>query len=108
VISRPCGCRRCWPRSTRSLHEIAPRLARARDSLLEERRRARGWRRWHGERELHLLWLVSHRELQLERANATGKGKYIDRRRRLLAEARVELAEHQGRAYEGQCLERAA
>jgi hypothetical protein len=94
-----------------TLEQFAPRLARARDQLLAERLRARQWRRWHGDRELHLLWLVAHRELQLERANARGRGAYIDRRQRLLAEARVELAEHQGRVFEVEYeaeLERAA
>lgn len=104
-----CFCTRCFPRTVRSLHEVAPRLARARDSLVAERRAARTWRRWHSERELHLLWLVSHRELQLERANAKGRGQYIDRRRRKLAEAREELAAHQALVYERRVeLERAA
>lgn len=55
-----------------------------------------GRRRRHAarlERAAHLEWLVSHRELQLVRAYATGSAKYIRQRTRLLALARAEQAE---------------
>ncbi len=29
-----CFCPRCWPREIASLHEVAPRLAKARDELI--------------------------------------------------------------------------
>lgn len=35
--------------------------------------------------------LVAHRELQLERANWTGNGRYIRQRQRKLAQARAAL-----------------
>jgi hypothetical protein len=92
----PCSCPRCFPRTIGSLHEIAPRLAKARDSLVVERRAARQRRRLLRESVQHREWLVAHRDLQLVRASATGDGRYITRRRRLLESARVELARFQG------------
>lgn len=56
-------CYRYLPRSG-PLSVIAPRLARARDGLVEQMCRDRARRCWHRERELHLEWLVSHRDLQ--------------------------------------------
>ena len=76
--------------------EIAPRLARARDGLLAERREGRRRRRLLRDSVLHREWLVAHRDLQLVRASATGNGRYILRRRRLLDAARAELARFQG------------
>jgi hypothetical protein len=56
----------------------------------EERAR----RRRHRERELHLEWLVSHRDLQLVRAGATRSRTYIAARARKLKAAQQKLAEH--------------
>lgn len=88
-----------------SLHDIAPRLARARDQLLAEQarearreKRARARRRKRAARELHLQWLVDHRDLQLARALHTGNGNYIDQRRRKLDAARAELETYRASA----------
>jgi hypothetical protein len=91
-----CFCPRCRPREISSLHEIAPRLARARDGLVTDRRSARRRRRLLRDSVLHREWLVAHRDLQLARASATGNGRYILRRRRLLDAARAGLARFQG------------
>jgi hypothetical protein len=80
--------------STVSLHDIAPRLARARDHLVAQLRRERDERRWHRERELHLEWLVAHRDLQLVRAGNTRNGRYIRQRQQKLEQAERLLAEH--------------
>ncbi len=77
-----------------SLHDIAPRLARARDQLREERRKERIARDRHRRESLKAERLVAHRELQLERANATGKGRYIMARRRKLRAAQREMAKY--------------
>jgi hypothetical protein len=72
------------------LERIAPRLARARDELLADRRRERARRRWHRERELHLEWLVAHRDLQLVRAGATRRAARNAEYMRELSEAERE------------------
>jgi len=82
-----------------SLHTIAPRLARARDGWLAERHAISVERRRLNEVELHKRWLVDHRDLQLQRAQAApgvsvGKRRsWIAARQRKLAEARDELAD---------------
>ena len=75
-----------------SLHDIAPRLARARDLLLEIRRRERRARRARREAELKAEWLLAHRELQLVRAQHTGDRRYIKRREHKLKQARKQMA----------------
>lgn len=77
-----------------SLHDIAPRLARARDGLLAQRRHERFLRHSHRERELSLERLVAHRELQEVRAANTGNGRYIAARARKLKAAQRMLARH--------------
>jgi hypothetical protein len=75
----------------RSLAEIAPRLARARDQLVAERR-LDGRRRLHVRRLLlDAERLVAHRELQLIRAGRTRDPGYIARRQRKLEAARKAL-----------------
>lgn len=75
-----------WPR------EVAPRLARAHDQLVAERR----WRQWY---RLELLdevlrneRLLVHRELQLIRAGNRRSQKYVNKRDAKLREARSRLA----------------
>ena len=75
-----------------SLHDIAPRLARARDLLVAVLRRERAERLGWLKRELKLESLVAHRELQLVRALNTGDGRYIKTRRRKLVQAQKALA----------------
>lgn len=75
-----------------SLHDIAPRLARARDQLVEDRRREKAERKRRGYLSLRAERLVAHRELQLVRAMSTGNGKYIMARRRKLKAAQRQLA----------------
>lgn len=67
------------------LHEIAPRLARARDAwVATERTRVRlETKRLQADR------LLAHRELQDVRAANTGNRKYIRHRRRKLEAARA-------------------
>lgn len=74
------------------LADIAPRLARARDAWLEEAARLREEQAAANHRWLKAKWLVEHRDLQLIRAPAKGRGDYIDHRRRKLDAARRELA----------------
>lgn len=81
-----------------SLHDIAPRLARARDAFLAEAAEIRAERRRLNEAELHKQWLVDHRDLQLQRAQAApvSRGRrigWIEGRARKLEEARREQAE---------------
>jgi hypothetical protein len=80
--------------TTVSLYDIAPRLARARDVLVEESRRERA-------RRLHLMRLmlkaernVAHRELQLARAQVGRDPKYMAYRERKLKAAERELARY--------------
>lgn len=73
------------------LHELAPRLARARDAWVAWEAQRRAWTIWHTHQVLKLERLVAHRDLQLCRALATGKGGYIDRRRQLLEKAQRDL-----------------
>lgn len=74
------------------LADIAPRLARARDQILEERRLARERRRRLIDDRLRLDRLVAHRELQYIRALKTGRRRYMDTRARKLEEARAARA----------------
>lgn len=74
-----------------TLAEFAPRLAKARDQLIEARRKARAERRWLGERLVESERVLAHRELQLVRAGATGSRFKIRRRQRLLEESRREV-----------------
>lgn len=80
-----------------SLHQLAPRLARARDAWLAEARSIRAERRRLNDAELHKQWLVDHRDLQLQRAQAAPVSRrrrvsWIASRARKLEEARVEQA----------------
>jgi hypothetical protein len=79
------------PRPSVSLHDIAPRLARARDAYIVEQIRLRTARRRLRHDQLAAERLVAHRELQLVRAQATGRGPYIAQRQRKLAAAQREL-----------------
>lgn len=82
---------------------VAPRLAKARDQLVALRKveaeQERQRRERLDKRQLHLLWLVDHRDLQAVRALSKGNGPYIARRRRLLEEARAELAAFLAKRY---------
>jgi hypothetical protein len=70
-----------------SLHDVAPRLARARDQHVAEVRE-RAQRRAEAETlRVNLDRLVAHRELQLLRAGATNDREYVARRSRKLAAA---------------------
>lgn len=73
------------------LIDIAPRLGRARDQLIAEAKRQRYLRSERRRLHLKLIWLVDHRDLQLARASATGKGRYITERRKKLDQARRQL-----------------
>jgi hypothetical protein len=75
-----------------TLAQFAPRLARARDQLVEQRWRQRQERRWLRDQVLESERVLAHRELQLIRAGATRSGWRIRRRTRLLAEIREQLA----------------
>jgi hypothetical protein len=101
----PCLCRKCLPQAaaTARLRVFAPRIALAVDTWFATRtfkRRAaieavdrrRAEHRRVLERRAHLDWLVAHRELQLVRATATGRGSYIRKRQRLLNAAIAERA----------------
>ena len=98
---------RCWPcrRERGTLHDLAPRLARARDSLLADLRAARERRAAAQTDVLELERLVAHRELQLLRGGAThrrfkndrAKRRYVAERQAKLTDARDRLAEAQGR-----------
>jgi hypothetical protein len=74
-----------------SLHDIAPRLAAARDQLLADRAHARARHHWLVHRVSHLEALVAHRDLQLIRAMHTRDGRYIARRQTKLKHAQEEL-----------------
>lgn len=91
---RPCRCWQCL--RTRGIRAVAPRLARAFDqhrALAPARHQAR-------ERLLKAERLVSHRELQLLRADTTGNPRYAEHRARKLDLARAELARWRERATE--------
>ncbi len=78
------------------LHQIAPRLAHARDMWIAEAREIRSERRRLDDAELHKQWLVDHRDLQLQRAQALHGGRrrgWIAERTRKLDEAIKERAE---------------
>jgi hypothetical protein len=99
-----CAHPSCWvcrpSRTVVSLHDIAPRLARARDSILWDRVRARRERGWLRDRVLDAERVLAHRELQLIRAGATGKRRDIRRRQRLLDEVRREVEYYRARLAE--------
>lgn len=76
------------------LADIAPRLAKARDQLLEDRRRERAERRRLAQLTLSAERNLAHRELQLVRAFHTGKPKYIAERQRKLDAAKREVARY--------------
>ena len=78
-------------REATCLHDIAPRLARARDGLLAQWAAEAVERRRLADLTLHAEWLVAHRELQLIRAEATGRARYIVKRQEKLAWARANL-----------------
>jgi hypothetical protein len=69
-----------------SLHDIAPRLARARDQRREELRVASAQRRHMQQLLLKAERCVAHRDLQLQRAFI------IDKRFRMLRQAEAELS----------------
>lgn len=73
------------------LRDIAPRIGRARDGLLEDWRRERAGRMHHQRLLLAAERLVAHRELQLVRALNTRKGRYIVERQRKLDSALRQL-----------------
>lgn len=82
---------------TFSLHQVAPRLARAREQRREELRVASAERRHVLQLLLAAERCVAHRELQLQRAFVTGNGKYIAERFRKLSQAQRELERLQKR-----------
>ena len=80
------------------LSDIAPRLARARDQFLAHRAKVLADRAeadrvalMRQAKLVELQRLVAHRELQLIRAYATGRGRYIVARQRKLEQARRRL-----------------
>lgn len=84
----------------RSLHDIAPRLARARDQFLEHRAEQSRLELLFADLLLRAQRNVAHRELQLIRAYATGRPRYILRREEKLAAARDELTEFERQKQE--------
>jgi hypothetical protein len=80
-----------------SLYLVAPRLALARDQHEAIAAAAAEQERWLADRLLHKQRLVAHRELQLARAQATGRRGYISERWRKLDEARAELEQVRAR-----------
>lgn len=78
-----------------SLSDIAPRLARARDGLLEERRRYNIELRHDEKMLLKAEQLVAHRELQILRGG--NRARYIAERQRKLTWAQEVLARAQER-----------
>lgn len=85
-----------WPPLPRAdrcfkLHEIAPRLARARDSLVLQRREERKERTMARDALYAAERTLAHRELQLVRAQNSGRRRYIIERERKLKDIRLEL-----------------
>jgi hypothetical protein len=76
---------------TVSLHDIAPRLAKARDQYLAERAERSRIAVARASKLLELQRLVAHRELQLIRAEHTGNRRYIRERQDKLDSARRRL-----------------
>jgi hypothetical protein len=72
-----------------TLAEFAPRLARARDQIFNERRKAQAQRRWLGERLVESERVLAHRELELIRSGASNSRFKIRRRQRLLEESKA-------------------
>jgi hypothetical protein len=91
----PCWCPKCRPEPR--LAVFAPRLARARDALVEQLRRERRERGRLRALVTKAERLVAHRELQLVRAYATAKGSYIKERQRKLRAAQRERASYEQR-----------
>jgi 16S rRNA G1207 methylase RsmC len=81
-----------------TLHDIAPRLARARDLLAEQRESRRRYNALLLKAERNL----AHRELQLARAYATRRAvrnrQYMEARQRKLEESVREVADLKARA----------
>jgi hypothetical protein len=86
--------------SSFSLHDVAPRLAKARDQRREELRVASAQRRHLATLLLDAERRVAHRELQLVRSYATRNLKYIAHRQQKLkvAESQLEYARRQAAA----------
>jgi len=74
------------------LRDIAPRLAKARDGLLDDRRRERAGREHIARLKLRAERNLAHRELQLVRASSTRDGRYIAERQRKLRAAQEQMA----------------
>lgn len=80
-----------------SLHDIAPRIARARDGWVAEQARIARERARLDDALLRKQWLVDHRELQLLRAAGSPVGpqrkrRWVAARARKLEQARAERA----------------
>lgn len=77
-----------------NLHDIAPRIARARDQYLEERARIERERRHLADERLRLERLVAHRELEFLRAGAyrTGHRQHVKERSKKLLDSQRWLA----------------
>lgn len=74
-----------------TLHDIAPRLAAARDGYNAAVAAAEARRAFIVAQRLRVEKLVAHRELQLARAQRTGNGSYIRKRAGKLDAARHAL-----------------
>lgn len=77
-----------------SLHDVAPRLARARDAWIVEQILFAAEQRREAQREIRLATkrlkadrLLAHRELQALRAETTGNPQYVRQRLRKLEAA---------------------
>lgn len=92
-----CLCHRCRPKT---LREIAPRIALAQEQLIAELQWKARRRRWLRDRLWRAQWTVDHRDLQLQRAQATGDARYIARRQAKLQRAQKELRRLQRRMQE--------
>lgn len=79
------------------LSDVAPRLARARDQLVERRRLERKERTLARNAVYNVERLIAHRELQLVRAQRTGNARYIGERHRKLVAAKRALPRVQAR-----------
>lgn len=80
------------------LDDLAPRIARAYRAEVRDLALARERRRTARKRLLKAEWLVAHRDLQLQRAQAIGRRKYIAQRAAKLTAAREELRKAQDHA----------
>lgn len=75
------------------LHRIAPRLARARDQILELRRQEDRHGYWLTDERLRLARLIAHRDMQLVRSYTTRSLPYIRLRQAKLKNAQLQLAD---------------